>query len=572
MFHSCSNRGKPSVLGGDAGVRMRRGGLLLVKASALALASAAGASVTVSGGGFETPEVGSGYLYAPTGSPATFTAKSGVAGNGSAWGFTAPEGDQVAFIQTIAAPAVISLNVTGLIPGAAYTVGFHLAARPGSAVNPVTVAFNGVALGTYSPASTAFAAVTSAPFTATASSGTLTFTGGNYPDDRSSGLDNVTVAATGETVTFGYDALGRLTGTGTANGPNHGFTSSAGYDAAGNRTVYATSVSGGPAFSVSGAGAVEGGNLIFTVVKNGTGAASVYYVTANGTAVGNFDYVGVSTGLSFAAGESVKTVAVPTIDDSNDEPSETLSLNLSSPSAGSTIAGAQGIGTIFDNDEPPPPPPPPPPSFSVGDASVTEGGTLVFTVTKTGAAVAVFAVDFATGGGTAAGSYNGSGDYYSGAARLYFQPSETSKTVSIQTIEDPMDEANETLLLTLSNASGGAAITDAQGVGTILDNDEQPPGNIPPTPQNDTGTQPACTVRTYNVLANDTDPDGHTPLTIIGSTHPSFLAGSTTIEVDSSTIGSGEFTTYTVRDTGGATATATLTVNLTAGNCGGGNQ
>jgi hypothetical protein len=199
---------------------------------------------------------------------------------------------------------------------------------------------------------------------------------------------------------------------------------------------------------------------------------------------------------------------------------------------------------------------------------VTEGGTLVFTVTKTGAAVAVFAVDFATGGGTAAGTYTGNGDYYTGAAKLYFQPSETSKTVSIQTIEDPMDEANETFSLTLSNASGGAAITDAQGLGTIVDNDEQPAGNIPPTPQNDTGTQQACSLKTYNVLANDTDPDGHTPLTIIGSSHPSFMFSSTAIEVDSTNIGSEEFTTYTVRDTGGATATARLTVTLTAGNCG----
>jgi YD repeat-containing protein len=545
---------------------MRRGGWLLLTASAAALASAAGASPTVAGGGFEAPEVGAGYVYVPTGSPATFSAYSGVAGTGSAWGFAAaPEGDQVAFIQTIAGSAVISLNVTGLTPGAAYTVGFNLAARPGYATNPVAVAFNGVALGTYSPASTAFAAITSATFTATAASGTLTFTGANYPDDRSSGLDNVTVSQAGsETVTFAYDALGRLTGTSTANGPNNGSTSSAGYDAAGNRTVYAMSVSGAPAFSVSEGAAVEGGGLVFTVVKTGTGAASVSYGTASGTAGGGGDFHGVAGGLNFAAGESTKTVAVATIDDEVDEPGETFSLNLAGPSAGSTIADGQGIGTIFDNDEPPPPPPPPPPSFSVGDASVTEGGILVFTVTKTGAAVAVFAVDFATAGGTAAGTYDGNGDYYTGTGKLYFQPSETSKTVSIQTIEDPIDEANETLSINLS----GGVITDGQGIGTIVDNDEQPAGNIPPTPQNDTGTQKACTLKTYDVLANDSDPDGHTPLTLIGSSHPAFTIGNNMIQVDSTNIGSEAFTTYTVRDTGGATATATLTVYLTAGNCG----
>lgn len=550
---------------------MRRRGHLLLAGSALALASAAAASVTVTGGGFESPEVGAGYAYAPN---ANFANNSGVAGNGSAWGFApAPEGDQVAFIQTIAPPAVVSVGVTGLTAGSSYTATFHLAARPGFAVNPVTVAFNGTAIGTFTAASPAFTAVTTAAFTAGASAGTLTFTGASHSGDTSVGLDAVSVAAAGtEVVTFRYDALGRLTGTSTAAGPNNGATSALGYDPAGNRSIYASSASGPPAFSVGDASALEGGGLAFAVVKSGTGAASVSYGTVSGTASAVAgDFHGASGGLEFAAGESVKTVVISTIDDSSDEPAETFTLGLAGPSAGSTIADGQGTGTIFDNDEPPPPPPPPP-SFSVSDASVSEGGTLVFTVTKTGAAVAVFAVDFATAAGTASGTYNGNGDYFTSAAKLYFQPMETSKTVSVQTIEDPMDEANETLSLNLSNATGGAAITNAQGIGTIVDNDEQPPNNVPPTPQDDSRTQPACTIRTHDVLTNDSDPDGHTPLTLIGSTHPSFVAGSSAITVDSSTIGSGEFTTYTVRDTAGATATATLTVTLSGGNCGGGTQ
>ena len=549
---------------------MRRGGHFLLACSVLAMAGAAAASVTVTGGGFETPEVGAGYSYAPN---ANFTNNSGVAGNGSAWGFApAPEGDQVAFIQTIAPPAVVSVGVTGLTVGKNYTATFHLAARPGYAVNPVTVAFNGTTIGTFTAASTAFTAVTTSVFTAGASSGTLTFTGAHQSGDTSVGLDNVTVAG-GEVVAFRYDALGRLTGTSTDTGPNDGATSAVGYDPAGNRSIYASSASGPPAFSVGDTSALEGGGLAFTVVKSGTGAASVSYGTANGTAsAAGGDFHGASGGLVFAAEESMKTVVISTIDDSSDEPAETLTLSLVGPSAGSTIADGQGTGTIFDNDEPPPPPPPPPPSFSVSDASVSEGGILVFTVTKTGAAVAVFAVDFATAAGTAASTYNGDGDYYTSAAKLYFQPSETSKTVSVQTIDDPMDEVNETLSLSLSNPTGGATISDAQGIGTIVDNDEQPPNNIPPTPQSDVGTQPVCTVRTYDVLTNDTDPDNNMPLTLIGSSHPSFTIANNKIEVDSSTIASEETTTYTVRDAGGATATATLKIFLTAGNCGGGNS
>lgn len=374
----------------------------------------------------------------------------------------------------------------------------------------------------------------------------------------------------GETVTYSYDALGRLTANSSIGTVNDGVTSSIGYDAAGNRSIYAMSVSGAPSFSVGEAATAEGGGLVFTVVKNGTGAASVSYSTANISAAGGADYGVASGSLSFAAGESSKTVSIASIDDSGDEPSETLSLNLSGPSAGASIADAQGIGMIFDNDEPPPPPPPPPPSFSINDISLAEGGLMEFTVTKTGAAVDVFYVDFATANGTALGSYNG-GDYYTAISRLYFGAADTSKKIFVQTYDDIDDEPNETFSVTLSGPSGGASITDSQGTGTIVDNDDPPPppppGNTPPTPVNDSGSQKLCTTKTYNVLANDTDPDGNYPLTLIASSHPSFAIVGNQIEVESSNLSSGDFTTYTVRDAGNATATATLTVTITSGNC-----
>ena len=63
-------------------------------------------AATLSDAGFESPTVGTDsygdFLYAPTGTPWTFSGDAGVAGNGS--GFTsgnpnAPEGTQVGFLQ-----------------------------------------------------------------------------------------------------------------------------------------------------------------------------------------------------------------------------------------------------------------------------------------------------------------------------------------------------------------------------------------------------------------------------------------------------------------------------------------
>jgi chitinase len=367
--------------------------------------------------------------------------------------------------------------------------------------------------------------------------------------------------------------LGRLVSTSSTDTVNPGVTSSIGYDAAGNRSIYSASVSGPPAFSVSEAAAMEGGGLVFTVIKNGTGAASVSYSTADGSAGAGADYGGTSGSLSFAAGESAKTVAVATIDDLGDEPSETLSLNLSAQSAGASIADAQGIGTLFDNDETPPPPPPPPPVFSVSDASVTEGGILQFTVTKTGVTTGSFAVGYSTVNDTAIATYvhYNPGDYYMTTSSIAFGPTETSKNISIHTNDDIVDENSEALFLNLSSPTGGATISRSQAVGTIADNDDPPPppppGNMAPTPVSETGSQKGCATKYYDVLSNDTDPDGDTPLVLVSSSNPTFQVVGNQIFVDGSQISSEDYTVYTVRDQRNATATATLTVYLTTGRC-----
>jgi hypothetical protein len=152
----------------------------------------------VIGGGFELPEVGTGYAYRIAGGPAVFAGNSGISGNGSAWGLAAaPEGDQAAFLQSYGTASTVSLTVTGLTPGASYVIRFRIAQRLYHGANPVTAAFDGVALGTFTPGSHAFTEATSAAFTASAASGILTFTGSASAADLGTGLDLVTVAPAG---------------------------------------------------------------------------------------------------------------------------------------------------------------------------------------------------------------------------------------------------------------------------------------------------------------------------------------------------------------------------------------
>ena len=146
---------------------------------------------------YETPEMGNGYLFNPTIAGMTFAGYSGITGNNSIAAFAAaPDGDQVAFLQSYAGVnGSISQSLSGLVAGHHYDVRFMLAARPiEGGGTPITVSFNGVVLGTFNPASTAFQEFT-VVFTATGSTGTLTFSNMGCVINGATALDNVRLAA-----------------------------------------------------------------------------------------------------------------------------------------------------------------------------------------------------------------------------------------------------------------------------------------------------------------------------------------------------------------------------------------
>ena len=90
----------------------------------------------------------------------------------------------------------------------------------------------------------------------------------------------------------------------------------------------------------------------FTVVRSGdtTTAASVSYRTVDGTATAPDDYEASSlTKLSFAPGESAKSVAVTVYADASAEPEEVFYVELSNPENAS-IKDGQGQGTIWDTN------------------------------------------------------------------------------------------------------------------------------------------------------------------------------------------------------------------------------
>lgn len=160
-----------------------------------------------------------------------------------------------------------------------------------------------------------------------------------------------TAAWSAETITYTYDALGRLSVTAVSGGPANGVQTTMGFDPAGNRKSY-VGVASPVSLSIVNQSAAEGNTLSFTVTRSGstTAPTSVNYATSNGTAIAASDYTATSGTLTFAIGETSKAISVTTINNNTVEPNETLTVTLSSPTGGATLSRAVAIGTITDND------------------------------------------------------------------------------------------------------------------------------------------------------------------------------------------------------------------------------
>ena len=87
------------------------------------------------------------------------------------------------------------------------------------------------------------------------------------------------------------------------------------------------------------------------------------------TASAGSDYVAQSGTLTFAPGETQKTITVAAIGDATVEANEGFTVTLTSPT-GATIAHGSGSGIIVNDDAAPPPPLP---TLSISDTSVVEG-------------------------------------------------------------------------------------------------------------------------------------------------------------------------------------------------------
>jgi chitinase len=198
---------------------------------------------------------------------------------------------------------------------------------------------------------------------------------------------------------------------------------------------------------------------------------TVNWATATaGTATAGADFTAANGTLTFAPGETSKTIAVTILADLLDEPTETVFVNLSGNSANSNLLDAQGQGNIVDND--------PTPSISVADITVAEGnaGTTnaVFTFTLSAVSGQTVTVNYATADGNAsAGAGLGENDYEARSGVLTIPAGAMSRTVTVQVNGDAILEPAEAFTIGLS-APVNAVVATASATATITNDDAQP--------------------------------------------------------------------------------------------------
>jgi PKD repeat protein len=192
---------------------------------------------------------------------------------------------------------------------------------------------------------------------------------------------------------------------------------------------------------------------------------TVQYATSNGTATAGSDYTAANNTLTFAPGETSKNIAVTILPDTLDENDETVNLALTGPVNAVLGAPANGVLTITDDDDPP--------AVRFGAATFTvdeDAGSAPIAVALSAPSALPITVNYATGNGSATAG----NDYTAVSNTLTFSPGETTKSFTVQVLEDAVDEPDETINLTLSNPTNASLGGPANATLTITDNDDSP--------------------------------------------------------------------------------------------------
>ena len=225
---------------------------------------------------------------------------------------------------------------------------------------------------------------------------------------------------------------------------------------------------------------VEGEAATFTLALSGASATAPVVVdyTVTGSARAGSDYTAPGGSLTLASGAATGRLTIRTLADEEPEAEESIFVTLErahtatrtvavDPTAARTRIADRGTATISVA-----------PAVSVAAAAVEEGNPAQFVVTLSRAVAADVTVEWKTEAVLGASAAATAGRDYRGvaAATIDLGAGSTAATLEVQTLDDALNEADETFAVTLTgvNRSAGVALGAATAIVTIGDNDDPP--------------------------------------------------------------------------------------------------
>jgi CARDB/Bacterial pre-peptidase C-terminal domain/Calx-beta domain/FG-GAP-like repeat len=209
----------------------------------------------------------------------------------------------------------------------------------------------------------------------------------------------------------------------------------------------------------------------FVVSRDGdTSTALVVNYGLTGTATPQDDYTGLTGQVTIAAGQSTATLPVTVVDDTLEEPTETLTVTLGASGLYNISTLSTGTIDITDNDLPPSTLPvlslvaqDDIAAETVTGASANPGE---FVISRSGPTTSSLTVAYSVGG-TATSAV----DYTALGGTATFAAGSATASVLVNVLDDALVEGNETVSLTLGSAASYQLSSLSSATVTVSDND-----------------------------------------------------------------------------------------------------
>ncbi len=149
-------------------------------------------------------------------------------------------------------------------------------------------------------------------------------------------------------------------------------------------------------------------------------------------------------------------MTVTAVQDTLDEANETIIVSISNVTNGTVGTTSSATTTITDDDGAPSV------SLAVNNANIAEAaGTATFTATLSAVSGQAVTIDLGY-----AGTATLTSDYTRSGTQIVIPAGSTTGTVTVTAVQDTLDEANETIIVSISNVTNGTVGTTSSATTT----------------------------------------------------------------------------------------------------------